>query len=75
MRNITWAVLIWGLPVAVIGGLIGDLSYERGYKMGRATQAALVEQSKPVYNTDQVCAQWLFEANMKDVRKRMCGGK
>ena len=75
MRNITWAVLIWGLPIAVIGGLIGDLSYERGYKVGSATQAALVEQSKPVYNTDQVCAQWLFEANMKDVRKRMCGGK
>jgi len=74
MKKLAWDFLLFGVPLMLVTGIVvGERSYEHGYKVGSATQAVLVEQSKPVYDTDQVCTQWLFEANMKDVRKRMCG--
>ena len=88
MNNTTWTVLIWGLPVAVIGGLIGDLSYERGYAHGKAEAAAEREftinkaaqeaqaggNAKQKQNElDKTCSAWLFETNAKDAKRRICG--
>ena len=89
MRNTAWNVLMWGLPVAVIGGLIGDLSYERGYAHGKAeaerefsinnaAQEAQARenpaQTKPNQQTlDKHCPAWLFDTNAKDAKRRICG--
>lgn len=73
MKKLAWDFLLFGVPLMLVTGIVvGERSYEYGYKVGSATQAVPVAQAKPV-STDQICTQWLFEANMKDVRKRMCG--
>lgn len=86
MNSTAWTVLIWGLPVAVIGGLIGDLSYERGYAHGMAEAESVFTINKAAQEAqaggnakqkqkqiDQQCSAWLFDTNQKDAKRRICG--
>lgn len=46
-----------------------------GYLIAFDKGVASVPPPPMVKTTDVQCVQWLFEANMKDVRAKMCGGK
>ena len=49
------------------------ISLSMGYSLGKHAgyDQALRDLPKPK-TTDQQCVAWLFEANMKDVKKRIC---
>lgn len=73
MKTLAWDFLLYFVPCALLVGVLLDLSYERGYTVGKAAQPPVETVKLVQQDTDQMCTQWLFEANMKNVRKRMCG--
>lgn len=61
-------MFIWcaGWAFGFLAGYL--IAFDRGV-------ASVPVQVPAVKSVDAQCVQWLFESNMKDVRKRMCGGK
>ena len=56
--------------VAMIVFAMGyDLGRHAGYDQATKDMKAI---TPPPKTTDQQCVAWLFEANMKDVKKRIC---
>jgi hypothetical protein len=63
-RGMLILLLIWTLVVFGIGYSLGkDAGYDRAL--------ADVKLITPPKTTDQQCVAWLFEANMKDVKRKM----
>lgn len=64
MREILYAALFM-----VIFACVG---YSFGKNAGYDRALADVKLITPPKTTDQQCVAWLFESNMKDVKKRLC---
>lgn len=75
MKSLAWEFLLIVIPVVLLIAVIIEISYEQGYKVGRSTKPTLIERIEHPQDTDKMCTQWLFEANMKEVRKRVCKGE
>ena len=63
-----WVLL--GLCIVTIGVVSGmqesmKAEYARGYKAGA--------DSLTTKQVDDVCVQWLFESDLKEAKKRICG--
>ena len=61
MKELLWFMGSLVLIVALVAS-VARLEYADGYEAGRAVAKT----------TDQQCVAWLFDANMKDVKKRIC---
>jgi hypothetical protein len=55
----------------IVVSLSHKTGMDRGYDQGIADMKAIAP-IPVVKTTDQQCVAWLFEANMKDVKKRIC---
>ena len=61
---------IFGVSLIIIGVVSGvqdsmKAEYARGYKAGA--------DSLTTKQVDDVCVQWLFESNLIEAKKRVCG--
>jgi len=52
-------------------GIGYDMGKHNGYDRGIADMKAVAPPPAPRI-TDQQCVAWLFESNLKDVKKRVC---
>jgi hypothetical protein len=71
MHGLRELVLLMGIFFGcALGFFIGQ---EQGYEQAK------IEFSRPVVmsekDLDNKCVAWFFDTNMKDAKKRMCGGK
>jgi hypothetical protein len=61
----------------LVGLLIGTVILGLGYSLGKGAgyERALADVkllTPPPKTTDQQCVAWLFDSNMRDVKKRIC---
>ena len=61
MKELMWFMGVLTL-VTMLVAVVGRAEYADGYAAG----------AKTVKTTDQQCVAWLFEANMKDVKRKIC---
>ncbi len=61
------AVFLFFIVVALAVGF--DTGRHRGYNQAVLDMA---EVTPPPKTTDQQCVAWLFDVNMRDVKKRIC---
>ena len=61
MRDLLWFIGMLSLVVVLVA-TVGRLEYLDGFAAGQSS----------VKVTDKQCAAWLFESNMKDVKRRIC---
>lgn len=67
-REITLGLIIVTMVFAIGYSLGKNAGYDQAFKdMKDITPAVPVAKT-----TDEQCVAWLFDANMKDVKKRMC---
>lgn len=60
-------LIVWFVAIVIFG-----IGYSLGKDAGYDRALADVKLITPPKTTDQQCVAWLFEANMKDVKKRLC---
>lgn len=65
MKDLLWFIGMLSLVVVLVAA-VGRIEYADGYAAGHAAGA------KTVKTTDQQCVAWLFDANLKDVKRRIC---
>lgn len=61
MRDLLWFMGLLTLVVVLVA-TVGRFEYAEGYAAGHAS----------IKTTDQQCVAWLFETNLKDVKKKIC---
>ena len=62
--------LLFGIALIVIGGYWAVLDeMDNQYKRGYADGADSLSDKR----VNEVCMQWLFQSNLKDAKKRVCG--
>jgi hypothetical protein len=65
MKDLLWFIGMLSLVVVLVAA-VGRIEYSDGYAAGHAVGHASIK------TTDQQCVAWLFNANLKDVKKRIC---
>jgi len=65
MKDLLWFIGMLSLVVVLVAA-VGRIEYSDGYAAGHAAGHASIK------TTDQQCVAWLFNANLKDVKKRIC---
>ena len=68
MKEAISVVFIAVVAMSVVFGFGFSFGKNAGYDRALAD----VKLITPPKTTDQQCVAWLFEANMKDVKKRLC---
>lgn len=62
-------IVPWLIGIVLGCGMGYDLGKTAGYNRAILDMA---EVTPPPKTTDQQCVAWLFDANMRDVKKRVC---
>jgi hypothetical protein len=65
MKDFLWFMGLLSLVVVLVA-TVGRFEYAEGYAAGHAAGHTSIK------TTDQQCVAWLFESNMKDVKRKIC---
>lgn len=73
MRDVFCLIGILSLVVLLIAA-VGRIEYDAGYEQAQSDIKAIPAPAPaPAHKTtDQQCVAWLFETNLKDVKKKIC---
>ncbi len=80
--NLASIVFVWIITFAITYGLLSLGNYVGTYKLAientelKAQNAALVARLEDLHNqppSDEACASWLFQMNLLQTKRRICG--
>lgn len=78
MKGFAWTTLIWGLPIVVVLGGVGEWQYARGYDAGFKAAPPPVQETRITLRDqalDEACMAWMFNTNFAQAKKRVCNKK
>jgi len=59
-------------PLYLLAIAFAMFCFFAGFAIGRLGAEPVAPPQPVIKTTDQQCVAWLFESNMKDVKKRIC---
>ena len=76
MKMIILEMIIIISATFLLTHFITQREYERGFKDGvLSVPKPTPNPSVSLLQKDQICSAWLFQTNIKQAKKRICGGR